>query len=802
MGSGTLITDGSFDLDLSSATRVTLSGTFRVANTNAATSGNLTVNLGATSGYPVQGIAIGGTLGSFSYDSGTGTYTVQGAGNDIWNTADQFYYVYRELTGDGTFTTRAVSVPTTDGWSKAGVMIRQSLDAGSPYALVAQTRDNNASLQWRDTLNGGAAWSGTSYDGAAPTWLRIDRSGSTLSMFWSDDGITWNAGNTHAISMTDPVYVGLAVTSHVNNTTLGTAVFDNVDIFGGGVPTLGNLRLDPSTQITLTGAGIAKFDSIGATGGLTINSNLEVGPTTSAPANIRGTGTGIRFNAEVTTSNFTVTGPGTVSLGKDAVLNIASGGKLDIPAGVTLSGNPGTGNTATINASQAGITYHGGLDVASGTLVLNAPASGVALPTGAYAHWAFDESSGTVAADSSGGSRNANLTGTAAWNASGGVIGGALQLPDGGGSWAVVPGTGNRVDLDNQSYSLSIWLQRTGTMTESDYWFGQGNQGATDRALHVGFRSQTVATLAHYADDLDTPALAAVGDGQWHNWVMTYDAAANTQRIWCDGVAVATRTAGGDFVAGGLLDFWIGGAYAGNEFGGLLDEALVYRRVLDNAEIQNLYRAGLQGGYGAARFGDLTMAPGTKLVASAPVGFSTATIGGGTPANPTTMTGDFTIDSRVAISGTGHLLVNGPTGNDGHLRIGAGLVYEWSFKSATTHDLIEVLGDLHFGGAFTLSIFGEGSSIQASDWIPVFLYSGALDAPGGLQYTIEIGNEADPRHLYLWDKTGAELFVGLHEGQQGIWLHGLIAQAVPEPGTLSVLALGALALLRRRRRKS
>ncbi len=562
----------------------------------------------------------------------------------------------------------------------------------------------------------------------------------------------------------------------------------------GSVPQLGNLRLDPHTQVTLSGGGVAGFTTIGATGGLTISTNLSVQQTASGPANIRGTATGVHLNADVTTTNFTVTGPGTVSLGNDAALNIASGGKLNIPAGVTLSGNPGVGGTATVNAATASIDFQGGLNVASGTLVLNLPAGGK--PQGAAAYYSFDNVAGTTVVNegSLGTSKNGTLAGGATIVA--GRRGNGMNVNDDSAMRMTVgaEASGQGVDIGSE-WTVSAWFYNLHPVGS---WRTLIRGAQNDHQVIV---QDTAVNLGCYDNAnggfRDSGADLLAGQG-WHHIVAVGNAGSTTTSFYIDGVLVGTsdRKSTTEFSAFGNH---LGG---GQPFAQIVDEFVVYNRALSAAQLQDLYNAGLNGGVYATRMGDLTMSPGTRLVSTtAPVGFSTATIGGGTTANPTTMTGDFTIDRRIAVTGTGRLLVNGPTGSDGDLRISDGLVYEWSFRNRTSHDLIEVLGDLHFGGSFTLSIFGEGSSIQSTDWMPIFLYSGILDAPpGGLDYTIQIGNAADPRHLYIWDTTDAALFVGLHEGQQGIWLHGLVAQAVPEPGTLSVLALGALALLRRRRR--
>jgi len=55
------------------------------------------------------------------------------AGADIWGTADQFHYAYRYLSGGGSIIARVESVEQTDSWAKAGLMIRETLDAGSMF---------------------------------------------------------------------------------------------------------------------------------------------------------------------------------------------------------------------------------------------------------------------------------------------------------------------------------------------------------------------------------------------------------------------------------------------------------------------------------------------------------------------------------------------------------------------------------------------------------------------------------------------------------------------------------------------
>jgi len=218
-----------------------------------------TVDLAVAVGVPSTGAGqdIGpvGIAGSSS--EALGIWTVRASGADIWDNADAFHFRYAELHGDGFVQVRLLGQSNTDPWAKAGVMIRDDLTTGATHALLAGTPANGLALQNRSAT---ASPSGHQTLGAYDygIWLRLVRSGSTITAFRSEDGITWTpAGQTVSPAMTDPVYLGVAVTSH-NNAVLGLATLDNLQGSGFGAPALniaaGESMSAPAGQtITLTG---------------------------------------------------------------------------------------------------------------------------------------------------------------------------------------------------------------------------------------------------------------------------------------------------------------------------------------------------------------------------------------------------------------------------------------------------------------------------------------------------------------------------------------------------------------------
>src|SRR6185295_16555800 len=94
---------------------------------------------GGGSGAPAVGwtsadIGAVGQAGSTSLAGGS--FTITASGGDIWDMADGFRFIYQPLSGDGEISARVVSVTHADDWTKAGVMIRETLAAGSAFAMT------------------------------------------------------------------------------------------------------------------------------------------------------------------------------------------------------------------------------------------------------------------------------------------------------------------------------------------------------------------------------------------------------------------------------------------------------------------------------------------------------------------------------------------------------------------------------------------------------------------------------------------------------------------------------------------
>jgi hypothetical protein len=161
------------------------------------------------------------------FDSAKGEYTITGGGANMWAASDAFYFVWKQVPGDVTLTADVQWVGTsTAEHRKAVLMVRQSLDPGSPYGDAVSHGNGLTSLQFRGAPNEQTYQVIAAEDG--PSRLRIVKKGSRFTIYFGKPGEELKpSGPVEFVALHDPFYVGLGVCSHVA-TTLETAIFSNV----------------------------------------------------------------------------------------------------------------------------------------------------------------------------------------------------------------------------------------------------------------------------------------------------------------------------------------------------------------------------------------------------------------------------------------------------------------------------------------------------------------------------------------------------------------------------------------------
>jgi ABC-type transport system involved in multi-copper enzyme maturation permease subunit len=237
---------------------------------------------------------------------------------------DSFYFVHRRLGANGSITVAMTSltglIPNFSGdggggggggggagesqtraglvpWAKAGIIVKASAGQGSAYAAMMVTGGNGVRMQYDytgDVAAQPAPGAAGSVSAASPRWLRLTRSGDTLTGYDSADGRYWT--KVAAVTLTglpSTVLAGLFATSPQYSQVSGasvsggpsqaTGVFDRLSLLGtwpGGAWT-GSVIGDAGGPAAGSPGGFT-----GAAGTFTVSGTGDIAPLVSGAAGI------------------------------------------------------------------------------------------------------------------------------------------------------------------------------------------------------------------------------------------------------------------------------------------------------------------------------------------------------------------------------------------------------------------------------------------------------------------------------------------------------------------------------------
>lgn len=178
---------------------------------------------------------------------------------------DQFFFVHRTLDGSGAITVRVddltgshathpggpggdapARVSGLEDWSKAGIIVKDGTRSGSAYAAIMVTGGHGVRFQANYTQD--VAGLPGPVSPVSPRWLRLTRSGDTVTGADSADGSHWTTVGTATLTgLPSAVQAGMFATSpahQVLTQSLGsvtatggpseaTAGFDHIGLTGG-----------------------------------------------------------------------------------------------------------------------------------------------------------------------------------------------------------------------------------------------------------------------------------------------------------------------------------------------------------------------------------------------------------------------------------------------------------------------------------------------------------------------------------------------------------------------------------------
>jgi hypothetical protein len=178
---------------------------------------------------------------------------------------DNFYFVHQPLPVDGSITARVSALhgagrtphlpqgfaapPSTEPWAKAGLMIKASTKPGAAYAAVMLTGDHGVRMQYNFTHDvAGSA--------VSASWLRLTRSGDSITGYESADGQHWTAIGTAVLTgLPATAQAGLFVASPTFQSAVGTGD-SSIGVATQATATYGHLALTgPGTAWVGTAIG-------------------------------------------------------------------------------------------------------------------------------------------------------------------------------------------------------------------------------------------------------------------------------------------------------------------------------------------------------------------------------------------------------------------------------------------------------------------------------------------------------------------------------------------------------------------
>lgn len=191
-----------------------------------------------------------GTESAFNGQGGSwvkdGVCTIMGSGNIASSnglvltgrTSDSCDFMYKTVTGDFDIKVKREQIPKFENGEVCGIMMRETLDPGSKMVMLTDgwlkygenvsiisraEAGSKSEISYFKNISGDDIQNNSSYDTSnaaytMPEYLRMQRSGNTITLSVSNDGATWtnNPRQPETITLeglSDTVYLGLAVDS-------------------------------------------------------------------------------------------------------------------------------------------------------------------------------------------------------------------------------------------------------------------------------------------------------------------------------------------------------------------------------------------------------------------------------------------------------------------------------------------------------------------------------------------------------------------------------------------------------------
>ena len=157
---------------------------------------------------------------------GSGIFRIKSSGTNILGESDSFHFVYKSVRGNSEMVARIISIDGRSPWAKAGLMMRENLNADARNVCLGVTAGFGGLFQWRASYRGDTTGM-PAREMSVPYWLRLRRDGDYFSAYVSRSGRHWRKVDTVKIVLPEEIFVGLASSGN-NQAVLNRAMIDNL----------------------------------------------------------------------------------------------------------------------------------------------------------------------------------------------------------------------------------------------------------------------------------------------------------------------------------------------------------------------------------------------------------------------------------------------------------------------------------------------------------------------------------------------------------------------------------------------
>jgi len=180
--------------------------------------------------YQFSGISIGNPVlyGSTYYDEQTQTYTLKGAGENMWFDKDEFWFEFKKIKGDFIFSANVKFVGSgMNAHRKIGIMARKDFDGNSSYVDVCVHGDGLTAMQFREKK--GENTDEVKSSVSAPEFIQLERKGNNYIVRVSKNQQPLTKVAEKHFNLGEEVLAGIFICSH-DPQVIETAIFSNVRI--------------------------------------------------------------------------------------------------------------------------------------------------------------------------------------------------------------------------------------------------------------------------------------------------------------------------------------------------------------------------------------------------------------------------------------------------------------------------------------------------------------------------------------------------------------------------------------------